>query len=225
MSLQELQSLIGLLNFACAVVPPGRTFLRRLIDLTKGLQKPYHLRRLTVDARADLSAWSIFIEHFNGSSLFLEDSWKTSVTMMLYTDASGLGFGGICGLQWFSGEWPYHIKEYHISVKELFPIVVAVELWALQMSNKKVLFFSDNMAVVQEINKQTAKDCNLMKLLRRLIVQCLKYNILFKAKHVPGVKNVPSDKLSRLQIREFHQLAPQMNKAPVEVPKEMFQIL
>ena len=35
-SLKETQSLIGLLNFACSVVVPGRAFLRRLIDLTKG---------------------------------------------------------------------------------------------------------------------------------------------------------------------------------------------
>jgi len=34
--LKELQSLIGLLNFTCLVVVPGRAFLRRLIDLTKG---------------------------------------------------------------------------------------------------------------------------------------------------------------------------------------------
>ena len=30
-SLKEMQSLIGLLNFTCSVVIPGRTFLRRLI--------------------------------------------------------------------------------------------------------------------------------------------------------------------------------------------------
>ena len=37
-TLRELQSLIGLLNFACAVVVPGRPFLRRIIDLTVGLR-------------------------------------------------------------------------------------------------------------------------------------------------------------------------------------------
>lgn len=47
-TLKELQSLIGMLNFACSVVPPGRTFLRRLIDLTIGLKKPYHHRRLNL---------------------------------------------------------------------------------------------------------------------------------------------------------------------------------
>ena len=42
--LKELQSLIGLLNFTCLVVVPGRAFPRRLIDLTKGITKPhYHI--------------------------------------------------------------------------------------------------------------------------------------------------------------------------------------
>ena len=33
-TLQEIQSLTGLLNFAYTVVVPGRAFLRRLIDLS-----------------------------------------------------------------------------------------------------------------------------------------------------------------------------------------------
>ena len=33
-TLRGIQSLTGLLNFACTVVVPGRAFLRRLIDLT-----------------------------------------------------------------------------------------------------------------------------------------------------------------------------------------------
>ena len=46
-TLRELQSLIGLLNFACSVVLPGRAFLRRLIDLTVGITRPQHFIRLT----------------------------------------------------------------------------------------------------------------------------------------------------------------------------------
>ena len=37
-TLRELQSLIGLLSFACCFVQPGRTVLRRLIYRTKGIQ-------------------------------------------------------------------------------------------------------------------------------------------------------------------------------------------
>ena len=45
-TLKELQSLIGSLNFACRVIPPGRAFLQRIINLTIGIKKPYHHVRL-----------------------------------------------------------------------------------------------------------------------------------------------------------------------------------
>lgn len=69
-SLQELQSLIGLLNFSCRVVPPGRPFLRRIINLTMGLKKPKRQKRLDSEAIADLKAWAIFLENFNGKAFF-----------------------------------------------------------------------------------------------------------------------------------------------------------
>ena len=43
-SLREMQSLIGLLNFTWSVVQPGRTFLRRMINVTVGVRRPTHLR-------------------------------------------------------------------------------------------------------------------------------------------------------------------------------------
>ena len=45
-TLREPQSLIGLLNFWCSVVTPGRAFLRGLIDLTAGVTLPHHYIRL-----------------------------------------------------------------------------------------------------------------------------------------------------------------------------------
>lgn len=69
----ELQSVIGLFNFACAVIVPGRAFLRRIIDLTIGLKKSHHHRQLSKDARTDFLAWSSFMFQFNGKSMFLPD--------------------------------------------------------------------------------------------------------------------------------------------------------
>ena len=96
--LRELQSLIGLLNFACLVVVPGRTFVRRLIDLTKGLSNPNHHKDLNRESRRDLAAWSLFIDHFNGKSLLCEQVWVTTDQLHLYSDAAGsLGFGTVFG--------------------------------------------------------------------------------------------------------------------------------
>ena len=88
-----MQSLIGLLNFACSVVTPGRPFLRRLIDLTISLRAPHHMRRLNKEAHADLRVWAIFIEHFNGKSVLLPDQWIAADILNLYTDSSNSGFG------------------------------------------------------------------------------------------------------------------------------------
>ena len=60
-TLRSLQSLIGLLDFVCIVICPGRAFLRRLIDLTLNVSNPFHKIRLNSEARADMSAWKIFI--------------------------------------------------------------------------------------------------------------------------------------------------------------------
>ena len=56
-TLQEIQSLTGLLNFACKIIVPGRAFLRRLIDLTIGVQKPHFLIRLSREVKQDLLVW------------------------------------------------------------------------------------------------------------------------------------------------------------------------
>ena len=53
-TLWELQSLIGLLNFTCSVIVPGRAFLRRLIDLTIGGRRPHHHIRLTKETKHDM---------------------------------------------------------------------------------------------------------------------------------------------------------------------------
>ena len=39
-----------------------------------------------------------------------------------------------------------------------------------------------------------------MFFVRRLVLICLEYNIVFKAKHIAGVKNRLADSLSRLQV-------------------------
>ena len=53
-TLKEIQSLTGMLNFASSVVVPGRAFLRRLIDLTVGVYSPHHYIRINKEVKADL---------------------------------------------------------------------------------------------------------------------------------------------------------------------------
>ena len=86
------------------------------------------------------------------------------------------------------------------------------------MSDKCMVFFSDNQAVVEKINKQTSKDRAVMVLLRLFVLCTLKYNILFHAKHVAGCANRKSDALSCLQVEKFRLLAPYTDEQPTPIP-------
>ena len=75
-TLREMQSLLGLLNF-------------RLIDLKKGVKFPHHFIRLNKSSKADLALWQSFLDDFNGRSFFLNDAWHDSLSLNLFTDAAG----------------------------------------------------------------------------------------------------------------------------------------
>ena len=125
------------------------------------------------------------------------------------TDASGNnGYGAVYNTECFFGAWPKSWLKYNILVLELYPIVAAVAVWGSKWKNKKICFFTDNEALVAIINKQSSRERQAMTLLRKLVLYCLKSNIYFIAKHVPGSNNVLANKLSRLQSALFRQLAP-----------------
>ena len=67
-SKRELLSLIGHLSHATKVVPEGRTFLRRMIDLASTGHQLEHLIRLNVSFRSDLMWWNLFLDTWNGVS-------------------------------------------------------------------------------------------------------------------------------------------------------------
>lgn len=223
--LRKLQSLLGLLNFATGCVVPGRTFLRRLYDLTINVHCPEFYVRLTKEARADLAAWELFMKGFNGKRMFLSEDWLASDALRLYTDAASTkGFAAVFGGQWFMHAWPDEFTNLHINILELFPIVLAVEVWGAEMSNQRILFLSDNIATVYVLNKMTSKDPVMMKLVRRLVVASMNYNIMFRSKHVPGKTNYVADNLSRFQLQEARQWAPWLDRDQCTLPTAYLHI-
>jgi len=219
-NLKELQSLIGSLNFACSVVVPGRAFLRRLIDLCIGLKHPSHFVRISKEVKADLLVWQQFFQQYNGKSFFLSDIWHDSISLQLFTDASGaLGYGAVFGSHWCYGIWPREWLGLNIAILEFYPIVLSLFLWGEHIRDKCITFFTDNESLVYVINKSSCKDKVLMIFVRKLVLVCLKHNILFKAKHIPGIKNNLADALSRSQMQRFKQLAPAyMDPLPTIIP-------
>ena len=85
---RELQSLVGMLQFATKVVRPGRPFLRRLYSMQEIGKAPSHHIRLNTPARADILWWYFFMDRWNGISL-LWNLHKQSADLSVFSDASG----------------------------------------------------------------------------------------------------------------------------------------
>lgn len=166
----------------------------------------------------------MFLEHFNGKAFFPSGITHSSSSLHLFTDASNLGFGGTFGRNWFFYPFTPDWLQYHISVREFLPIVIALEMWSSTLKNSTIVLHSDNLAVVQIINKNTSKDPKLMQLMRRLMLLSLTHNIHFYAKHIQGVVNVAADLLSLLQVSEFKTRFPHMDKEQTPVPLSLVKI-
>jgi hypothetical protein len=222
-TLQELQSLIGTLNFACKVIPPGRPFLQRMIHLTRGVSKPHHHIKLNSGFYKDIEMWKLFIFQWNGVGMFMSRHWDTSDSLSLFTDASGtLGYGGLFDNAWFQSRWLpcQQLSQPGISIlwQELFAINIACHLWGPHWACKRIQFHCDNQGVVDVINSKRSKIPRVMDLIRDLTLCTLKHNFYFRAVHIPGKINEIADSLSRFQMDRFHRLAPQASSTPETIP-------
>ncbi|CAN2388332.1 RNA-mediated [Pristimantis euphronides] len=172
-TLRQLQSLLGLLVFACRIIPMGRVFSRRLSLATRGAVKPSHFIRVSRSMKDDLRVWIIFLSSFNGRAV-AQDMEISNYDFNLYTDASGsVGFGSVFGNDWCMARWParWYVLGLtkNLTLLELFPIVVAVELWSDRMANRRIRFWSDNMSVVQVVNSLSSSSLPVLSLLRHLV--------------------------------------------------------
>lgn len=121
--------------------------------------------------------------------------------MQITSYASGsVGFGVYFWGHWCAEEWPREWLESEIvrdlTFLEFFPLLVALHIWGGDLANRTVHFWSDNLAVVQVVNTLTSKSPRVMGLVREFTLLCLCFNILFLARHVPGVSNDVADALS-----------------------------
>ena len=221
-SKRELLSLLGHLNFAMRVIPQGRSFISRLLDLSKSVEKLNDMVTLDEGCRSELQFWSLLCKKWNGISFFYNEQLETSMAMELYTDAApSVGFGGYFNNQWFADAWPKELLSLpanasSIALMEMYPIVVSCLLWGKDWSRKRIIFFCDNEATVNIINKGRSSVPFINRFVRRLTWLSVLGNFIIRAAHIPGVDNTIADSLSRFEFQKFRQLCPEA--APSSLP-------
>ena len=219
---RELESLVGTLQYAAKVIKPGRSFVRRLIDLLKLARRPDHHIRLNAHVKSDLLWWRAFAEGWNGVAFFPPTS---GIELEFASDASGTwGCGAWAGSQWWQHQWPASLQR-GIAFKELFAVVMAAAVWGAQWRARRIRGHCDNQAVTDMFRSRTSKEPHIMHLLRCLFFIEAKHQFTMSIVHIAGVDNDLADDLSRNQLPSFLQKAPQAQPLPTPIPPRLPELL
>ena len=144
-TVHELQSLTGFLNFLGRAIVPGRAFTRCFYAYMKSMVlKPHHHMHLNGELRADLDMWRNFLHHTSIFARPFLDFSKVLVADVLdmYSDSlrnGNLGFGATCGSSWMYGQWkPGFVTNYDPSIEylELWALVAGVLTWIHRFTNQ-----------------------------------------------------------------------------------------
>ncbi len=203
-------------------VPSGRSFIRRLYDLTSGLQFPQQHVRLNNESKKDLLVWKFFLKNFNGTNIIKKINWSNDTDWNFYSDASCFGYAAIFGHKWVQGKFPTIWSTKSIAIKELVPIYLAFHLWAQLFPNTKILFHVDNASIVAILSSHTSRDSIIMNMVLDMVLLAMKFNIIFSAKHIRGKHNVISDCISRFQTEKARRLAPWLDEKPHSIPENIY---
>ena len=223
---RQLLSLIGQRQHACCGVRPGRSFLRRMIDLSKAVRLMERTIRLNIGFKSDLLWWASFLPQWNGVGMMAgakRARWAVTMT----SDASGSwGCGAFTTIgEWFQLRWPESWSRVHITKKKLAPVVISSATWGKKWKGETVRSRCDNAAVVAIVNSGRSKMEAAMHLMRALLFFTAKYDITVVCNHIPGVDNGAADALSRDDVVSFLQQVPEARRQSGGVHPGLVQAL
>ena len=117
------------------------------------------------------------------------------------SDSSGFAWGATCEDKTTGGPWGAHEKTWHINVKELLAVYLALQCFYDHDRDIHIRVRVDNAASVAYINKRGGQKMELNEIARQIWLWAKERNIWISAEHIPGVHNIEADKASRKQYR------------------------
>ena len=117
-------------------------------------------------------------------------------------------------------EGAQHSDSNNRSKRELFPIMVAAMVWGNEWHGLTVRANCDNSAVVDVINRQSAKDALLCRLMRCLFFACAHFDMTVVSQ---GIHNGAADVLSRDNIPSFFTQVPFHSSTPSHIPRDLLR--
>ena len=215
---ERIDELAGLLAHCSKVVRGGRTFCRRIYDLSSSVRNRYARLTLSEAFREDIRWWRDFMPKFNGKAKLYD---YTGPVVSMYSDASYYGYGAYHAGDWLAASYEekekspileaavghrvtppkQHVVD-NINVLELIPILDGVKRWAAGWRNRRVCAITDNTQVMYAVRTGRSKNKNTMTMLRELFWLSAEFNFYMDIVYINTKVNKVCDSLSRLNEPE-----------------------
>ena len=141
------------------------------------------------------------------------------------------GCGAFAGNEFYAEVFPEMVikGEHTIAHLELLNVVVALKVWALEWSKKRVRVSCDNTNACRAIQSGRSRNDFMQKCVRELFLWCARYDVELVAVHCPGVKLVRVDALSRVHTHERFRVLVENDEVlkrsrRVRVREELFEL-
>ena len=216
MKTRDIMTIVGQFRSIQCTYPYIVPFLRRLEEaIARKARSNYHGDiRITMEMVKDIDVIRTAVyasKRPMSFEWFLKVKERKVCDVEVYTDAATtIGVGGFVNqdggghFQFLWREYPEWNDRHHpdITYMELFGVVLAAKLWGKRFNRLAVGFWCDNWASVMMAIRKVAcfhrRDLN--DLLRELCQSVMKHDHHYWIRHIPGVKNIIADAISRNEI-------------------------
>ncbi len=160
-SVIQLESLTGLLNFALRVIVQSKSFLKRLYSLKKGMKKrlPHYKLCLSAATRQDLVTWEGFLCQHNGVTMFGSKHPLTAGQICILVTTTKEGWRVEKGGQFLHGNWPNTLKSRATEAgAALLPWLVVAKVWGPTPQDTRLVMEVNNDQLMGLVNSQNHKN-------------------------------------------------------------------
>ena len=195
---RDLHRLLGMLVFMASLVRRGRLRLR---PFQWWAATAWCQRTGNWSDRIQVPLWVLSEVAWWSSPAVLQGlplaARETEVT--LFTDASSSGWEAQLGSHSTQGQWSASQRLCHINVLEMQAVIYAVRDFLPHLRYRVVRLMCDNAVTVAYIkNEGGTRSHTLMQMTIRLLKWCDSKAITLVPVHLPGVRNIQADSLSRV---------------------------
>jgi hypothetical protein len=207
-TLKELQSIVGVLQFCSVVLPAAVPFYRQLLDAQRGMGKRSGTNRkfrMTAEMQADIAMWLTLLRRLNGRPITMGITQPVA-SVRLWTDASLTGYGTWFGGRQQRGRWPTawysRMKEaggWEISINhcEACALLIGLRDVIPLVAGKQLRCMIDNQAVIGMCRKLSARSAHTLPIFKEIAILCSIYAVSLRPIFVPSEDNKAADMLSR----------------------------